>query len=110
MVETTKGNRSAHQLITHAESLLLALDAVTRERDETLPRALDRTDAHGKTTRSALAQMKPMLEASEMVAQSTLSHVNAVKATLQTNEAQMTGHAETQQALEIGRASCRVKV
>src|SRR3546814_6086267 len=34
-----------------------------------------------------------------MVAQSTLSHVNAVKATLQTNEAQMTGHAETQQAL-----------
>src|SRR3546814_7996173 len=79
MVETTKGNSSAHQLITHAESLLLALDAVTRELDETLPRALDRMDAHGKTTRSALAQMKPMLEASEMVAQSTLSHVNAVK-------------------------------
>src|SRR3546814_12303368 len=73
MVETTKGNSSAHQLITHAESLLLALDAVTRELDETLPRALDRMDAHGKTTRSALAQMKPMLEASEMVAKSTLS-------------------------------------
>src|SRR3546814_13993764 len=98
MVETTKGNSSAHQLITHAESLLLALDAVTRELDETLPRALDRMDAHGKTTRSALAQMKPMLEASEMVAQATLSHVNAVKATLQTNEAQLTGHAETQRA------------
>src|SRR3546814_3719201 len=94
MVETTKGNSSAHQLITHAESLLLALDAVTRELDETLPRALDRMDAHGKTTRSALAQMKPMLEASEMVAQSTLSHVNAVKATTQTKDAQMTGRAE----------------
>src|SRR3546814_11030781 len=55
--------------------------------------------SHGRTTQSALAQMRPMLEASELVAQSTLSHVNAVKAGLQTNEAQMTGHAEAQQAL-----------
>src|SRR3546814_10652393 len=44
MAETTKGNSSAHQLITHAESLLLALDAVTRELDETLPHALDRME------------------------------------------------------------------
>jgi hypothetical protein len=40
-----------------------------------------------------------MLEASELIAQSTLSHVNAVKSTLQTNEEQMTGQAESQQAL-----------
>src|SRR3546814_14236558 len=106
MAETTKGNSSAHRLITHAESLLLALDAVTRELDETLPHALDRMASHGRTTQSALAQMKPMLEASELVAQSTLSHVNAVKAGLQTNEAQMTGHAEAQQA-QIGRAAGR---
>ncbi len=99
MDQVTSGNGSAQQLIGHAESLLLALDAVTRELDETLPLALERMSSHGKATHSTLAQMKPMLEASELVAQSTLSHVNAVKATLQTNEAQMAAHAEKQQAL-----------
>lgn len=99
MAEVQSGNGSAHQLITQAESLLLALDAVTRELDETLPNALDRMTSHGKTTQTALAQMKPMLEASELVAQSTLSHVNAVKSTLQANEDKMAAHAESQQGL-----------
>ncbi len=99
MQEVQSGNASAHQLITHAESLLLALDAVTRELDETLPHALDRMTSHGKATQTALAQLRPMLEASELVAQSTMSHVNAVQATLKTNEEQMAGHASSQQAL-----------
>lgn len=99
MQEVQSGNASAHQLITHAESLLLALDAVTRELDETLPHALDRITSHGKTTQTALAQLRPLLEASELVAQSTMSHVNAVQATLKTNEAQMATHAASQQQL-----------
>lgn len=99
MQEVQTGNASAHQLITHAESLLLALDAVTRELDETLPHALERITLHGKTTQTALAQLRPMLDASELVAQSTMSHVNAVQATLKSNEEQMTGHAAGQQAL-----------
>lgn len=99
MQEVQTGNASAHQLITHAESLLLALDAVTRELDETLPHALERITLHGKTTQTALAQLRPMLDASELVAQSTMSHVNAVQATLKSNEEQMTGHAASQQAL-----------
>lgn len=93
------GNSSAHQLIGHAESLLLALDAVTRELDETLPLALDRMASHGKTTQGALAQIRPLLDASEMVAQSTLSHVNAVQTTLKVNEEQMAAHAESQRLL-----------
>lgn len=93
------GNHASAQLITHAESLLLALDAVTRELDETLPHALDRIASHGKTTQSALAEIRPMLEASELVAQSTVSHVNAVQTTLKSNEEQMVGHAAKQQAL-----------
>lgn len=99
MAEAEKSNGSAHQLIAQAESLLLALDAVTRELDETLPHAIDRLNSHGKATQTALSQMKPMLEASELVAQSTLSHVNAVKSTLQSNEEQMAAHADSQQAL-----------
>ena len=97
--QVTSGNASAQQLVGHAESLLLALDAVTREMDETLPHALERIGAHGKATRTTLGDLRPLLEASELVAQSTLSHVNAVQATLASNEAQMTGHAENQQAL-----------
>ncbi|WP_422061219.1 hypothetical protein [Sphingopyxis sp.] len=99
VTEVQSGNGSAQQLISQAESLLLALDAVTRELDETLPHALDRMVSHGKTTHTTLAQLKPMLESSELVAQSTLSHVNAVKSTLQANEDQMTEHAGSQQAL-----------
>lgn len=96
--DVESGNNSAHQLITHAESLLLALDAVTREIDETLPHALDRMTLHGKTTQTALSQLRPLLDASELVAQSTLSHVNAVHATLQTNETQMADHETSQQS------------
>ncbi|KTE17620.1 hypothetical protein [Sphingopyxis sp. H115] len=99
MQEVQNGNASAHQLITHAESLLLALDAVTRELDETLPHALDRITAHGKTTQGSLSQLRPLLDASELVAQSTMSHVNAVQATLKSNEEQMAGHAASQQEL-----------
>jgi hypothetical protein len=99
MQEVQSGNVSAHQLITHAESLLLALDAVTRELDETLPHALDRIASHGKTTQTSLAQLRPLLDASELVAQSTMSHVNAVQATLKSNEEQMAGHATSQQEL-----------
>jgi hypothetical protein len=99
MQEVQSGNASAHQLITHAESLLLALDAVTRELDETVPHALDRITSHGKTTQTALSQLRPMLEASELVAQSTASHINAVQATLKANEEQMAGHATSQQEL-----------
>jgi hypothetical protein len=97
--EVQSGNASAHQLISHAESLLLALDAVTRELDETLPHALDRMTSHGKATQAGLSQLRPMLEASELVAQSTMSHVNAVQSTLKANEDQMAGHAASQQQL-----------
>ena len=99
MDQVQKGNGSAAQLITHAESLLLALDAVTRELDETLPHALDRIAAHGQTTQSALSDLRPLLESSEMIAQSTVSHVHAVQATIRSNEEQMAHHAETQQAV-----------
>lgn len=99
LADVTKGNGAAHQLIGHAESLLLALDAVTRELDETLPNALDRMAAHGRTTQGALAELKPMLEASELVAQSTLSHVNAVRATLPRNEEHIAALGERQEAL-----------
>ena len=99
MEQVASGNVTAHELIGHAESLLLALDAVTRELDETLPHALDRMASHGQTTQTALSQLKPMLEASELVAQSTLSHVNAIKSALHASQEQMVSQADSQQTL-----------
>ena len=99
MDQVASGNVTAHELIGHAESLLLALDAVTRELDETLPHALDRMASHGQVTQTTLAQLKPMLEASELVAQSTLSHINSVKSALHASQEQMTSQADSQQAL-----------
>src|SRR3546814_19223856 len=54
MQEVQSGNVSAHQLIGHAESLLPALDQVTRALDATLPHALGRNTAPGHTTQTAL--------------------------------------------------------
>ncbi|WP_033073262.1 hypothetical protein [Sphingopyxis sp. MWB1] len=100
--EVGKGNGASQQLVGHAESLLLALDAVTRELDETLPRALDRIGAHKQETEDALATLKPMLEASELVAQSTLSHVNAAQSLLKKNQAKLAVQAESQEAMAQG--------
>lgn len=98
MEQTAQGNGTARELIGHAESLLLALDAVTRELDETLPHALGRMAAHGKATQGSLGELRPMLEASEMIAQSALSHVNATQAALASNEERLATQAEAQQA------------
>src|SRR3546814_11745907 len=91
MQEVQSGNVSAHQLIGHAESLLLALDAVTRELDETLPHALGRITAHGQTTQTALSQLTPLLDASELVPQSNVSPVHSWQANLKATEEPMAG-------------------
>lgn len=92
-------NRSAQQLISHSDALLLALDSVTRELDETLPLAFERLDAHEKTAEQAVARLKPLLEASELVAQSTLSHIHAAEKTLRANDAHLVTHAEKQEEM-----------
>lgn len=92
-------NRSTQQLIQHSDALLLALDSVTRELDETLPLAFQRLDDHEKSAETALARLKPLLESSELVAQSTLSHVQSAEKTLLTNEAQLTRQASQQSTM-----------
>lgn len=97
--QTQQGHITTNELISRAESLLLALDAVTRELDESLPRALERMASHGRMTQSTLSDLRPILEASELVAQSTLSHVSATQAKLSANANQMDEQAEQQQSL-----------
>lgn len=92
-------NRSAQQLIQHSDALLLALDSVTRELDETLPLAFQRLDAHEASAEQAVARLKPLLEASELVAQSTLSHIQSAEKALQNNEATLSSHAAKQEVM-----------
>lgn len=72
-------NREAEQLISHAESLLLALDSVSRELDETIPHALIRIADHGKTAQDMVETLRPAINDSELVAQSTLSHIEEIR-------------------------------
>jgi hypothetical protein len=93
------GNRSAQQLISHSDALLIALDSVTRELDETLPLAFQRLEAHEQSAQQAVSRLKPMIEASELVAQSTLSQIQAAEKTLNANDAQLSAHAAQQEKM-----------
>lgn len=88
------GNRSAQQLITHSEALLLALDAVARELDETLPLAFERLKSHENSAQQSAARLKPLLEASELVAQSTLSHIHSAEKSLESNDLRLKSLAD----------------
>lgn len=95
-VDLGVGNRSAQQLITHSEALLLALDAVTRELDETLPLAFDRLKQHEDAAQQSAAKLKPLLEASELVAQSTLSHIHSAEKSIENNTFHIRAQGEQQ--------------
>ncbi len=98
------GNDGAQKLVAHAESLLLALDSVTREMEETLPQALNRLSEQSGATQNIVAQMRPVLDASEMVAQSTLSHVNEVHAKLADYQSKLSEQSDKQHAV-VGKVN-----
>lgn len=90
------GNREAQQLIGHAESLLLALDSVSRELDESIPRALDRIGEHSTATQTIVRALRPALNDSELVAQSTLSHIEELGAKIDGSRQGMASLSEEQ--------------
>ena len=72
------GGDVAARVIETAETLLTALDAATREIDETLPDALGRLDARIAESRSAMASAKPELLTLVTAAEQTHDAVEAV--------------------------------
>ena len=72
------GNATAERTIATTESLLTALDAATREMDETLPDALHRLDAHVAATRQVIAGARPDLLALVTAAESTHGAIEGV--------------------------------
>ncbi len=72
------GNATAARTIATTETLLTALDAATREMDETLPDALARLDAHVAATRAVIAGARPDLLALVAAAESTHEAIEGV--------------------------------
>ncbi len=101
-----KGNGAAVKAIGTAETLLIALDAATREIDETLAGALTRLDARLSTTRQLIGTARPELLALVTASESTHVAVEAVAATI----AEQRRDAETVAAtLNDGLAAGREK-
>lgn len=69
------GSEGANQLIGKSESLLVALDSVTRELEESLPRAFARLDDRLSASRGELTKISPELERVEAVAEATLGRL-----------------------------------
>lgn len=104
MTETMRiGESTARTLIATTEDLLTALDASTREIDETLPEALGRLEARIAASRSMVGAAKPELLALVTAAESTHDAVNAV-ATLVTAEREKLAQITTTltEALDAG--------
>ncbi len=72
------GEETARAVIRTSEELLTALDASTREIDETLPEALDRLDARIMASRKVVAGSKPELLALVTAAESTHDAIEAI--------------------------------
>ncbi|MGI4731539.1 MAG: hypothetical protein ACRYFW_07310 [Janthinobacterium lividum] len=72
------GDTMAGRAIGTAETLLTALDAATREIDETLPDALERLDARIGASQRIVAQSKPELLALVTAAESTQDAIEAI--------------------------------
>lgn len=69
------GAEGANQLIGRSEDLLVALDSVTRELEESLPSAFGRLDERLAASRHSLGQVSPELEKVEAVADATLGRL-----------------------------------
>ena len=72
------GDAMATRTIGTTESLLIALDAATREIDETLPDALDRLDTRVAASKAVVVQAKPELLALVTAAESTHDAIEAI--------------------------------
>ena len=76
------GSMSAETMIGRAETLMMALDAATREIDETLPAAFARLDTHADASRAKIAEVAPQVAQIEREASATLDRLIEAEAAL----------------------------
>lgn len=95
------GSTGANQLIGKSESLLVALDSVTRELEESLPSAFARLDERLSASRTQLDKISPELERVEAVAEATLGRLKE-SGGLVTEQHDLIGQSETKSAQVLG--------
>ncbi len=100
------GESTARTVIGTSEDLLTALDATTREMDETMPEALDRLDARIASSRKVVAESKPELLALVTAAESTHDAIEAIADVVRQQRDTL---AKTQESLLETLASGREK-
>jgi hypothetical protein len=96
-----RGTGTADALIGRTEKLMTALDATTREIDETLPAAFDRLDKRAVASMDVVAGTAPEVEALERNAGSALDRLMDAEALLAKQRVlldEFAGHADTRLA------------
>jgi len=106
MAESLKaGDTVAASAIANAERLMTALDAASREIDETLPAALARLDARIADSRQVVGEAKPELLALVTAAETTHDAIEAIAQTLSGQRASLDKLSSTLlETLTTGRA------
>lgn len=93
------GADGASQLIGRSEDLLLALDSVTRELEESLPSAFGRLDERLSASKQSLDLVAPELEKAEAVAEATLGRLR------ETDQLVTNQHRLLRETSEVGKST-----
>ncbi|WP_337827774.1 hypothetical protein [Pseudonocardia sp. TMWB2A] len=93
------GADGASQLIGRSEDLLLALDSVTRELEESLPSAFGRLDERLSASKQSLDLVAPELEKAEAVAEATLGRLR------ETDQLVTNQHRLLRETSEVGKSA-----
>lgn len=97
------GESVAEALLSRSEDLMLALDSVAREIDETLPRALARLDGTIGQSRDLMNEIAPAVETMEAVGDAALGSLKEAQALL-ANQSEETEH-QRERLFDLAKAN-----
>jgi len=92
------GGATTEKLISHAEGLMVALDASVRELDETYPMALDRFDARLASSRALLDSATPEMERLEAISEALVGRTQEAEEMLRGQGNRLTEWLDATQA------------
>ncbi len=95
----------AQRLLSRSEDLMLALDSVAREVDETLPRALARLDGTVSQSRDLMNDIAPAVESMEAVGDAALERLKEAQALL-ANQSEETEH-QRERLFDLAKANAQ---
>jgi len=100
-----EGDAAAQALVSRAEDLMVALDSVAREIDETMPRSFARLDGKVGESTALVSELVPMIESVEAIGTAALENIREAGQLLSDHGSE----AERQRAalFELARANSK---